>query len=156
MYQEQRLWKWNYAEELKEFREGLLKIVKNVEFKNADNDFLNNLNEICNSIDEEKKIILPADKTTNFYKITETKYNELINKNIQKEYKKADDNIVKELYNKEKELAEKLELGDRMFATSKKDAFITGKDHKSNFKNNPQCRLINPSKLSWELLARKF
>ena len=46
----------------------------------------------------------------------------------------------------EKETATKLELEDRIYQTSKKQAFLTLKDHKPNFTNKPSCRLINPNK----------
>ena len=42
--------------------------------------------------------------------------------------------------------ATKLELDDRIDVTAQKQAFITLKDHKPNFRNNPTCRLINPTK----------
>ena len=43
-------------------------------------------------------------------------------------------------------IATKLELDDRIDVTAQKQAFITLKDHKPNFRNNPTCRLINPTK----------
>ena len=46
----------------------------------------------------------------------------------------------------DKAIATKLELDDRIDITDKKQAFITLKDHKPNFRNNPTCRLINPTK----------
>ena len=50
------------------FRDGLLDIIKNIEFNDNKNEFLENLNKTCDKIDKENKIILPADKTINFYK----------------------------------------------------------------------------------------
>ena len=57
------------------------------------------------------------------------------------------------------EIARKLELEDRIYKTSKKEAYITLKDHKPNFNNKPTCRLINPTKpeigkISKQILAR--
>ena len=37
-------------------------------------------------------------------------------------------------------------IGDKIEAMSRKQAFISLKDHKENFLNNPKCRLINPAK----------
>ena len=37
-------------------------------------------------------------------------------------------------------------MEDRIYKTSKKQAFITLKDHKPNFINKPTCRLLNPTK----------
>lgn len=44
------------------------------------------------------------------------------------------------------EIARKLHLDDRVNTTAKREAFLTLKDHKPNFANNPTCRLINPAK----------
>ena len=40
-------------------------------------------------IEKESKLIVAADKTTNFYKIKNEDYDELLAKNITKDYKKA-------------------------------------------------------------------
>ena len=84
-----------------------------------------------------------ADKTTNFYKLKKDDYNELLQKHITKDYKKTNDDIFENNTKKDKELATKLDLDDRIYKTSKKQAFITLKDHKPNFNNKPTCRLLN-------------
>ena len=38
----------------------------------------------------------------------------------------------------------------------KREAKITGKDHKKNFRNNPKCRLINPTKSEIGLVSKKI
>ena len=43
-------------------------------------------------------------------------------------------------------LAKKLEIEDRVYSTTKRDTFITLKDHKQQFRNNPKFRVINPTK----------
>ena len=45
-----------------------------------------------------------------------------------------------------KDTAENLDLADRIDTMAEKHAFVTLKDHKPNFENNPSCRLINPAK----------
>ena len=45
-----------------------------------------------------------------------------------------------------KEVVNKLDIQDRVFATTPRQAYVTLKDHKDNFNNNPSCRLINPTK----------
>lgn len=44
--------------------------------------------------------------------------------------------------------ATKLEIDDRVHKLHKQHYFITVKDQKNNFPNNPQFRLINPFKIS--------
>ena len=43
-------------------------------------------------------------------------------------------------------IAKTLRLDDRINITAKREAFISLKDHKPNFANNPTCRFINPAK----------
>ena len=55
----------------------------------------------------------------------------------------------------------KLEIEDRVFKTVKRECFITLKDHKDNFQNNPKCRLLNPTKcelgkVSQQILTKKL
>ena len=44
-----------------------------------------------------------------------------------------------------KEVVNKLDIQDRVFATTPRQAYVTLKDHKDIFNNNPSCRLINPT-----------
>ena len=45
-----------------------------------------------------------------------------------------------------KHISIKMKFGDQIEQMKKHETFITLKDHKENFKNNPKCRLINPAK----------
>ena len=73
-------------------------------------------------------------------------YKELLNNNITKDYKKADDKLANDITKKDKKVATKLEIDDRVYCTSKRESFLTIKDHKPNFMNNPKCRVLNPCK----------
>ena len=75
-----------------------------------------------------------------------TKYNEFLDKAIQKEYKKAPPKVVKNIQSSHSKIVTKLDIEDRVFRTTESQPFITIKDHKENFQNNPTCRLINTSK----------
>ena len=89
---------------------------------------------------------IQADKTTNFYKMEQNTYNQLLDVNVTKGYKKAPATTEEDITFQDKTIATKLELDDRIDVTAQKQAFITLKDHKPNFRNNPPCRLINPTK----------
>ena len=80
----------------------------------------------------------------------------MILKNVTKDYKKSDDKFVDKVNEMDKEIAEKLELDDRLYAFSKRDAYITVKDHKENFRNNTKCRLINPAKSDVGKISKKI
>ena len=69
----------------------------------------------------------------------------LLNENITKAHKKSSDNIKQVIDREGKGIASSLGLADRMEVYAEREAFITLKDHKDNFKSNPSCRLINPA-----------
>ena len=124
----------------------MLKIVQSIEFKNKENRFQQTLSKDSSDIKRNTSLLIPADKTTNFYKVEPKQYQELLEKNITKDYKKAPVTVEKDINMKDKQIASRLELDDRINTTAKCQAFITLKDHKPSFKNKPTCRLINPTK----------
>ena len=69
-----------------------------------------------------------------------------MHKNITKDYKKAAKDDFKNVTKQDQEIANKLEIDDRVYTTTEREAFLTIKDHKPNFVNNPTFRLINPTK----------
>ena len=56
-------------EELKDFEDDMLKIIQSVKFKQVNNPFLNRLKKDTDHIKNEPKLLIAADKTTNFYKL---------------------------------------------------------------------------------------
>ncbi len=131
---------------LKEFEDGILNIVQTVRFRKVSDKFQKQLTKDTNKIKQSKQLIIPADKTTNFYKVNTTDYKKLLDENITKNYKKATSEIENTISIEDKNIATKLEIDDRINTTAKKQAYITLKDHKPNFNNKPTCRLINPTK----------
>ena len=67
-------------------------------------------------------------------------------KEVVKYYRKAPPDLEKELNGEAKMLAHRLGIVDRVEKYNTKNCFITIKDHKSDFKINPECRLISPAK----------
>ena len=65
---------------------------------------------------------------------------------ITKTYKKVTQVTTSTIELEAKTIAKKLRLDDRINTAAKREAFITLKDHKPNFANNPTCHLINPEK----------
>ena len=68
-------------------------------------------------------MIVPADKTANFYKISKEEYINLRNKDIQKSYKKENMGNFEKVNDGHKKLAENLCIDDRLFKTVQQDAF---------------------------------
>ena len=92
------------------------------------------------------KILVPADKTSNFYELSVEEYEKLRHDNVTKSYRKADANAKLKIDLESKPIVTGLDLAERMEIYAQKEAFITLKDHKENFSTRPTCRLINPAK----------
>ena len=123
--------------ELSELKDMLYDLVINIKFRKYSNRFQKQLKEDIKKINDEQRMIIAADKTTNYYKVTKENHDELLKKHINKDYRKADEQTVKDITKVDKEIAAKLELEDRIYKTSRRQAFITMKDHKPNFQNTP-------------------
>ncbi len=76
--------------------------------------------------------------------------------NVTKSYSKSDKSTTASIINMEKKIATNLDLADRIDCIAQKDSFLTLKDHKPNFENNPKCRLINPSKSDIGVVSKQI
>ena len=133
--------------ELNEFEAKMTNLIQNIEFKDLrSTEFQNELSKHVESMSKDNNLYVPADETTNFYKMNASDYNTLLKKNIEKEYRKAPDNAEMHINTEAKAFAQTLKIDDRVEKLAPKESFITLKDHKDNFLNNPTCRLINPTK----------
>ena len=132
--------------ELEVFESKMLSLVQKVQFKNHRNEFQNDLSQDLTKIRTDDKLFVAADKTTNFYRLDAPTYEQLLDTAITKTYKKAPTKATSRIVSDEKKIAKSLGIDNRVDSLAAKDSFITLKDHKPNFPNNPTCRLINPSK----------
>ena len=142
--------------ELEKLEDSLYDLVKNVKFRKYSNSLQRDLKQDKVKIANEPKLIIPADKTSNFYKLEKKDYETLLSKDIQKHYKKADENEVENIKLEHKAIVSNLEIDDRVFATEKSSARVTLKDHKPNFRNKPTTRLINPYKPQIGKISKQF
>ena len=90
------------VDELKEFEDDMLKMVQSTKFIQVNNPFLTKLKNGTEHIKKETKLLVAADKTTNFYKLEPSKYNDLLEQNITKSYKKAHPNTVRDIHTENK------------------------------------------------------
>ena len=75
--------------ELKDFENDMYDLVKNVKFKHSvSNTLQNTLKQNINEMKNENRMYVAADKTNNYYKMTQEKHNEMMMQNLTKEYKK--------------------------------------------------------------------
>ena len=131
---------------LKPFEEDVLKLLENIKFRDTKNHFQENLANDLKKINSSNKIFVFADKTRNIYETSLDTYNKLLHDNITKTYKHGSEDNISEINNELKHIADKLSIGNRIECMKKREAFISLKDHKENFENNPKCRLINLAK----------
>ena len=135
--------------ELVPFEQKLFEMVKNIKYKDPKRpkpELQKKLAKDVANIRKEKKVIVASDKTSNYYLVEKEAYKNMIERDIQKVYKKANETTEEEMNQKGKVIATKLDIDDRVFATQKRPAVITLKDHKDNFPNSVETRLINPTK----------
>ena len=128
------------------FEKDLFKIKEKIRFLKISCKFQYKLNPDTKDIKSSRKTLTPADKTSNFYKITKEKYEQLLHNSITKTNKKADSNISKSINEQGKKIANKKNILDRIQVNGKEKCFVILKDHKPNFENNATARLINPAK----------
>ena len=68
------------VKEMRAFEEGMINIIKNIEYK----EFQQDLKKDISSIKNEDCLFVKADKSVNFYKLDATEYKRLLNDNITK------------------------------------------------------------------------
>ena len=141
---------------LKNFEEDLFNLVKNLEYNNYSNKFLEELDNFRVDMNNSKQMLVKGDKTTNFYRIEREKYVKLLTDNISKDYKKTDNRLSTDIDRKTKAHALDLEIADRMEVLAKRKSFITIKDHKEDFPNSIKCRLINPARNNLGVVSRNI
>ena len=131
--------------ELHAFEQDLLMLVKNIKFRRYGDEFQAKMKRDIKDIAESGEIWVKADKTSNFYKMEARDYDKKLTENISKDYKKERVTITREINAEAKELVSKIGIEDRVCMYKQKEVFLTAKDHKPNFIQDPIFRLINPA-----------
>ena len=116
----------------------------NIKFRNVNNKFQIKLNEDISKIKKSTKAFIRVDKTLNFYKLDKKQHD--LRDSITTTYKKASTDAANIIDSQAESIAQELNIDDRTEQIVKQQAFITLKDHKDNFANHPNCRLISPTK----------
>jgi hypothetical protein len=132
--------------QLKPFEDSLLKLIENIKFRKVESDFQRKLQQDVQKINKESNVIVPADKTSNYYSVTQPKYDKLIKDSITATYKRSDERTINTINRNANKIASELDIADRIDKLPEKPAYVTLKDHKENFRTHPTCRLINPTK----------
>jgi hypothetical protein len=104
------------------------------------------LNNDIREVKTSTKVYTAADKTSNIYKTPKEEYNRLLTNAVTATYKKAKPKLATRINELGIKFAKNKGVEERMQINGTSDCFITLKDHKENFENNPKTRLINPAK----------
>ena len=100
------------VKELSKFEEDMLKMIQNIEFRKTDNEFQRKMREDVKAIKQCGKVVVPADKSTNLYKMDKDTYENHLTNNITKAYRKSNGTKVAEIDNAACGIAKKLGLED--------------------------------------------
>ena len=133
--------------ELEEFESKLFDLAKEVKFRDQPkSNFQRKLAANVAKVRKDTKVIVGADKSSNFYRLEPEAYQQALLKDIHADYKKADEGIEEDINTEAFLFAAELDIEDRVYKVERRQAVVTLKDHKDNFLNNPETRLINPTK----------
>ena len=137
-----------FMDELKDFENDLFKMINNVKFKPTNSNLQDQMKKDVQQIEQSDKVFVNGDKSRRIYKMEKDDYNKMVKDNITSKYRKSDRNRVDEVNREAAGIARKLDLVDRIDAMTESQAMITIKDHKDNFPQRIENRLINRSKTS--------
>ena len=136
--------------QIQAFEEDMIKMVQNVKFKKRtkfSSNFQKKLSSDIKTIKSCDKVLTKGDKTTNFYKTDKEAYQILMRNNVTKDYKKASQQDIDRVKNTDKKIAKTLKIDERVEIMPNSESYIHLKDHKEDFLNRKQCRLVNPIRL---------
>lgn len=128
------------------FENDLFDLVKSVKFRDHQNRFQRTLKNDIRTIKNTTTTLTFADKTSNLYKLSKDEHDTLLNNAVTSTYKKVNKNVHRKINSAGKSIVKDMKIFDRMLINGENEAFITLKDHKENFQNNPKVRLLNPAK----------
>ena len=131
---------------LVEFENALYKIINNIKFKKHNSKFQTKMKNDLNKIELSNKLFVFADKSNNLYKVDKYTYEKILNEKICTEYKISNKNTINKINDETYNLIKTHNVEGKIPKLQQKQAFITIKDHKDNFPNKIQYRLINPTK----------
>ena len=120
--------------ELHQFEENMFNLIQKIKFHKAGNDLQTKMKNDLRDMKHETRMIVPADKTSNFYKTEVGDYRTLLRRNVEAECKRGPPDLISNFDKEDKAVAQELDITDRMIhKTQQNEAFITLKDTQENF-----------------------
>ena len=141
---------------LDKFKERFANLINSIEFKPNTNEFQKKIRKDISRIDKNKNLLIAADKTTNFYEMKPKDYEKLARDNITKQYKRSSMEAFNQVNREDGVITNDLDIANRVFTTTPRESVILLKDTKENFRNNPEVRIINPTKQELGKVSKKI
>ena len=135
-----------FVKEMKGFEEDLVLMVERLRFREVNDPFLTKIDNDLRKVNPSSNMYIFADKTRNLYETTPDQYDKILKDNITKSYKLGETNMLNNVNEDLRDIAIDLSIDNRIETMANREAFVTAKDHKENFEDNPKFRLINPAK----------
>ncbi len=140
--------------ELDKFEADALNLLTKIKFRNRSNKFQTKLKSDIKKIKDSDKTLIFSDKTRNIYELTREHYDQLLDHNVTQKYLKTNIFTYNDINTEARIIAHKLKVDSKLDILAKRNAFITVKDHKPDYKTNPKCRLLNPAKTELGLVSK--
>ena len=121
------------------FEKELLDIIPHIKFRFVKDAFQKKLKEDIPKIKQSPNVFVFADKTSNIYEMPKQQRRKLLHDNVTKTYKKAPPKLETLINLEAKNIAEFINLDDYIECIARTPGFITLKDHKPDFRQNPSC-----------------
>ena len=131
---------------LSAFENRLFNLSNIIKFGKVQSELQRKLKEDIKLINSESKTLTFPYETTNLYKLEKEQCNKLLKDSITTAYKKVNRNIGKLLNLEGKNIVKDKTIANRILLNGHDECFIFLKDHKPNFMNNLETRLINYAK----------
>ena len=113
------------------FEDDLFEMIRTIKFRDYINPFQKKMSNDIKQIMSSEAVYVPADKTTNMYKLSRESYDKLLHDNITADYKIAHNEAKKSIDREAYCIADDLDLSERIDKLAKPTAFITIKGHKN-------------------------
>ena len=142
---------------MKEFEDDLYKLTPLVETKKFNNSLQEEMKKDLRRLQENPdQIVVASDKTSNLFLMNVNEYQDTLNYELRKNYRKGGPEVVEDIDQEAAYFANKLKLDDRIEGMALKSSFLTIKDHKEGFPAHISYRLISPTNSNLGVITKSM
>ena len=121
------------VEELIDFENDMMYMVRNIEFRNAISSFQTKLSSDIKRMKTNNNLLIQADKSRNIYLMPKDNYTKYLTETVTKTYQQCSRKKLKNINYNSKLIVPELFINDRVEKMLETEAYITIKDHKEGF-----------------------